>query len=142
MQVRVNGPDTAPVYKFLKSQKSGSLGARIKWNFTKFLVDEEGHVIRRYSPTTPPLAIENDIKKALRVAWEALQLFQTIASVLKISWTKNKHTPLIFLVFVYNAYSCLWLYLCCCMKIFFDPLYSTCCVEELIPRKLFNLVYC
>ncbi|XP_057424520.1 probable glutathione peroxidase 5 [Lotus japonicus] len=67
-KVRVNGPDTAPVYKFLKSQKSGSLGARIKWNFTKFLVDEEGHVIRRYSPTTPPLAIENDIKKALRVA--------------------------------------------------------------------------
>lgn len=55
----MNGPDTAPVYKFLKAQKSGSLGSRrIKWNFTKFLVDEEGRVIQRYSPTTQPLAIE------------------------------------------------------------------------------------
>ncbi|XP_004495228.1 probable glutathione peroxidase 4 [Cicer arietinum] len=68
-KVRVNGEDTAPVYKYLKAQKCGSLGSRrIKWNFTKFLVDEEGHVIQRYSPTTPPLAIQNDIKKALRVA--------------------------------------------------------------------------
>ncbi|KAI4349540.1 hypothetical protein L6164_010119 [Bauhinia variegata] len=64
--VRVNGPDTAPVYKFLKAKKSGLWGARIKWNFTKFLVDREGHVMERFSTTTPPLAIENDIKKALR----------------------------------------------------------------------------
>jgi glutathione peroxidase len=55
----VNGKDTAPVYKYLKAQKSGSLGSRrIKWNFTKFLVDEKGHVIQRYSPTTQPFAIE------------------------------------------------------------------------------------
>lgn len=55
----MNGQDTAPVYKYLKSQKCGSLGSRrIKWNFTKFLVDEEGRVIQRYSPTTQPLAIE------------------------------------------------------------------------------------
>ncbi|KAK7277664.1 hypothetical protein RJT34_22679 [Clitoria ternatea] len=67
-KIRVNGPKTAPVYKFLKTQKSGTLGSRIKWNFTKFLVDEEGRVIQRYGPTTKPLAIENDIKKALRVA--------------------------------------------------------------------------
>ncbi|KAI4349539.1 hypothetical protein L6164_010119 [Bauhinia variegata] len=65
-KVRVNGPDTAPVYKFLKAKKSGLWGARIKWNFTKFLVDREGHVMERFSTTTPPLAIENDIKKALR----------------------------------------------------------------------------
>lgn len=58
LQIRVNGPDTAPVYKFLKARKSGFLGSRIKWNFTKFLVDKEGNVIQRYSPTTPPLAIE------------------------------------------------------------------------------------
>ncbi|XP_054800443.1 probable glutathione peroxidase 4 [Prosopis cineraria] len=64
-KVRVNGPDASPVYKFLKSQKNGFLGSRIKWNFTKFLVDKEGHVIQRYGPTTPPLAFENDIKKAL-----------------------------------------------------------------------------
>ncbi|KAI3423212.1 Glutathione peroxidase [Psidium guajava] len=67
-KVRVNGPDTAPVYKFLKASKSGFLGSRIKWNFTKFLVDKEGHAISRYGPTTSPLAIEADIKKALGVA--------------------------------------------------------------------------
>jgi len=54
----VNGSESAPVYKFLKANKSGLVGSRIKWNFTKFLVDEEGHVINRYSPTTKPLAIE------------------------------------------------------------------------------------
>ncbi|XP_027353415.1 probable glutathione peroxidase 5 [Abrus precatorius] len=64
-KVRVNGPDTAPVYRFLKAKKSGFLGSRIKWNFTKFLVDKEGQVIQRYGPTTSPFAIENDIKKAL-----------------------------------------------------------------------------
>ncbi|XP_052170409.1 protein HUA2-LIKE 2-like [Diospyros lotus] len=64
-KVRVNGPDTAPVYKFLKANKGGFLGSRIKWNFTKFLVEKEGHVIRRYAPTTSPLAIEKDIQKAL-----------------------------------------------------------------------------
>nr|KYP71561.1 putative glutathione peroxidase 4 [Cajanus cajan] len=58
-KIRVNGSDTAAVYKFLKAQKAGCLGSkRIKWNFTKFLVDEEGRVISRYSPTTKPFAIE------------------------------------------------------------------------------------
>ncbi|KAH1077963.1 hypothetical protein GLYMA_19G154100v4 [Glycine max] len=57
-KVRVNGPDTAPVYKFLKANKTGFLGSRIKWNFTKFLVDKEGHVLARYGPTTSPLSIE------------------------------------------------------------------------------------
>ncbi|XWS31605.1 hypothetical protein CRYUN_Cryun23aG0090800 [Craigia yunnanensis] len=66
-KVRVNGPTTEPVYKFLKSNKSGFLGSRIKWNFTKFLVDKDGHVLGRYSPITTPLAIEADIKKALGV---------------------------------------------------------------------------
>ncbi|EOX94826.1 Glutathione peroxidase 4 [Theobroma cacao] len=66
-KVRVNGPKTEPVYKFLKSNKSGFLGSRIKWNFTKFLVDKNGHVLGRYGPTTAPLAIEADIKKALGV---------------------------------------------------------------------------
>ncbi|XP_042488898.1 protein HUA2-LIKE 3-like [Macadamia integrifolia] len=65
-KVCVNGPDTTPVYKFLKASKPGrTFGSRIKWNFTKFLVDKEGHVISRYSPTTSPLSIEQDIHKAL-----------------------------------------------------------------------------
>ncbi|XP_042518704.1 probable glutathione peroxidase 4 [Macadamia integrifolia] len=65
-KVRVNGPDAAPVYKFLKASKSGgAFGSRIKWNFTKFLVDKEGRVIKRYATTTAPLSIEKDIQKAL-----------------------------------------------------------------------------
>ncbi|KAF8387996.1 hypothetical protein HHK36_026662 [Tetracentron sinense] len=64
-KIRLNGPDTAPVYKFLKASKTGTFGSRIKWNFTKFLVDKEGHAISRYAPITTPMAIETDIKKAL-----------------------------------------------------------------------------
>ncbi|XP_010524011.1 PREDICTED: probable glutathione peroxidase 5 [Tarenaya hassleriana] len=64
-KVRVNGENAAPVYKFLKASKPGLLGSRIKWNFTKFLVGKDGRVIDRYGPTTPPLSIEKDIKKAL-----------------------------------------------------------------------------
>ncbi|KAK4720288.1 hypothetical protein R3W88_018626 [Solanum pinnatisectum] len=57
-KVRVNGPDAAPVYQFLKSSNSGFLGSSIKWNVTKFLIDKEGKVIKRYGSTTAPLAIE------------------------------------------------------------------------------------
>ncbi|KAL0435769.1 UNVERIFIED_CONTAM: putative glutathione peroxidase 5 [Sesamum radiatum] len=64
-KVKVNGPDAAPVYKFLKARKGGYCGSSIKWNFTKFLVDKHGHVIKRYGTATSPLAIERDIRKAL-----------------------------------------------------------------------------
>ncbi|PIN18175.1 Glutathione peroxidase [Handroanthus impetiginosus] len=64
-KVKVNGSEAAPVYKFLKASKGGFFGSSIKWNFTKFLVDKDGHVIKRYGPTTAPLDIEGDIKKAL-----------------------------------------------------------------------------
>ncbi|KAJ8615816.1 hypothetical protein MRB53_035188 [Persea americana] len=64
-KVEVNGNNTAPVYKFLKSHKGGWLGDGIKWNFTKFLVDKDGNVVARYAPTTAPLKIENDIQKLL-----------------------------------------------------------------------------
>ncbi|KAL8530697.1 hypothetical protein ACS0TY_007654 [Phlomoides rotata] len=64
-KVKVNGPKAAPVYNFLKASKGGWFGSRIKWNFTKFLVDKNGHVIERYAPTTSPFAIEADIKKVL-----------------------------------------------------------------------------
>uniref|UniRef100_A0A804RAM7 Glutathione peroxidase n=1 Tax=Zea mays TaxID=4577 RepID=A0A804RAM7_MAIZE len=58
-KVRVNGPDAAPVYKFLKASKPGLFGSsRIKWNFTKFLVDKDGKVIERYGTSTAPMAIE------------------------------------------------------------------------------------
>lgn len=64
-KVDVNGPNTVPIYNFLKLSKGGFMGSRIKWNFTKFLVNKDGHVISRYSPTTSPLGIEKDIKTAL-----------------------------------------------------------------------------
>ncbi|KAI3682728.1 hypothetical protein L1987_82924 [Smallanthus sonchifolius] len=64
-KIRVNGPKAAPLYKFLKAKKGGFCGSRIKWNFTKFLVDKEGRVIGRYGPSTSPLSIVGDIQKAL-----------------------------------------------------------------------------
>ncbi|KMT06110.1 hypothetical protein BVRB_7g162820 [Beta vulgaris subsp. vulgaris] len=65
-KVCVNGPKTAPMYKFLKASKRASLcGSGIRWNFTKFLVGKDGKVIQRYGTTTPPLSIEDDILKAL-----------------------------------------------------------------------------
>ncbi|KAL0329999.1 UNVERIFIED_CONTAM: putative glutathione peroxidase 2 [Sesamum radiatum] len=57
-KIDVNGKNTAPLYKFLKSEKGGVLVDAIKWNFTKFLVNKEGKVVQRYAPTTSPLAIE------------------------------------------------------------------------------------
>lgn len=57
-KVDVNGEDAAPIYKFLKSSKTGRMGEDIKWNFAKFLVDRQGHVAERYAPTTYPLSIQ------------------------------------------------------------------------------------
>lgn len=57
-QVDVNGPNTAPIYKFLKSSAGGFLGDLVKWNFEKFLVDKNGKVVERYPPTTSPFQIE------------------------------------------------------------------------------------
>lgn len=54
----MNGNNAAPLYKFLKSERGGLFGERIKWNFTKFLVDKEGHVVNRYAPTCSPFNIE------------------------------------------------------------------------------------
>uniref|UniRef100_A0A0E0HQ04 Glutathione peroxidase n=1 Tax=Oryza nivara TaxID=4536 RepID=A0A0E0HQ04_ORYNI len=64
-KVDVNGPNTAPIYKFLKSSAGGFLGDLVKWNFEKFLVDKTGKVVERYPPTTSPFQIEKDIQKLL-----------------------------------------------------------------------------
>ncbi|MDK2968200.1 glutathione peroxidase [Lacrimispora sp.] len=60
-KIEVNGSGESPLYSYLKSQKSGFLGSKIKWNFTKFLVDKEGTVVNRYSPTDKPEQLEKDI---------------------------------------------------------------------------------
>lgn len=65
-KIDVNGRDTHPLYRFLKSSARGVWGTqRIKWNFTKFLVDKNGKVIRRYAPKVTPEAIEKDIVSLL-----------------------------------------------------------------------------
>lgn len=65
-KIEVNGPNTHPLYKVLKSEAKGLLGSeKIKWNFTKFLVNREGQVVRRYPPTTKPEDIRDDIEKLL-----------------------------------------------------------------------------
>lgn len=64
-KIDVNGSGAHPLYDWLKSERKGILGGAIKWNFTKFLVDRDGHVVSRYAPTTEPADIADDIEKLL-----------------------------------------------------------------------------
>jgi glutathione peroxidase len=65
-KIDVNGDNAHPLFNHLKTQAPGILGSKgIKWNFTKFLINREGEVIKRYAPTTKPKDIEADIKKLL-----------------------------------------------------------------------------
>ena len=64
-KVDVNGDDAHPVFQWLRAQKGGLLGSKIKWNFTKFLVGKDGQVIGRFAPTTKPEKLSDDIEKAL-----------------------------------------------------------------------------
>lgn len=62
----VNGANAHPIYKYLKSElKGGLLGSSIKWNFAKFLIDKEGKPYKRYSPTTAPENLKEDIEELL-----------------------------------------------------------------------------
>ena len=61
-KIEVNGKEESPLYTFLKAQIKG----RIKWNFTKFLVDKEGNVVKRFEPTDKPEDFENDIAELLK----------------------------------------------------------------------------
>ncbi|WP_028219476.1 glutathione peroxidase [Paraburkholderia oxyphila] len=65
-KIDVNGANAHPLYKWLKGEAPGVLGiGRIKWNFTKFLVDRNGNVVKRYAPATKPDAIAADIEALL-----------------------------------------------------------------------------
>ncbi|WP_413375270.1 glutathione peroxidase [Alkalihalobacillus sp. 1P02AB] len=64
-KIKVNGSGADPLYKHLKKAKKGVLSSEIKWNFTKFLVNEEGEVVERFSPQTAPEKLEGDIVKLL-----------------------------------------------------------------------------
>jgi glutathione peroxidase len=65
-KIEVNGPGASPLYAWLKNQAPGLLGTRrIKWNFTKFLIDRHGRVLKRFGPPKPPGAIGREIEKLL-----------------------------------------------------------------------------
>ncbi len=64
-RIEVNGAGTHPLYDFLKSEAPGLFNRNIKWNFTKFLVDRDGRVVKRFAPATSPEKIEKDILKIL-----------------------------------------------------------------------------
>ncbi|MCB2058430.1 MAG: glutathione peroxidase [Novosphingobium sp.] len=65
-KVEVNGANEPPLYSWLKQEAPGLMGTRsIKWNFTKFLIDRQGQVVRRYAPTDKPESIARDIEKLL-----------------------------------------------------------------------------
>jgi glutathione peroxidase len=65
-KVDVNGEKTAPIYSWMKAEAPGLLGTEmIKWNFTKFLIGKDGHVIKRYAPQVEPKDIGEDIEAAL-----------------------------------------------------------------------------
>lgn len=65
-KIDVNGSNAHPLYRHLKEEAPGLLGSKaVKWNFTKFLVDREGRVVRRYAPTDTPESLERDIEALL-----------------------------------------------------------------------------
>jgi glutathione peroxidase len=67
-KVNVNGNDASPLFKYLTTEARGILGTKdVKWNFTKFLVNRQGEVVKRYASATNPLSIQEDISELLHV---------------------------------------------------------------------------
>ena len=65
-KVDVNGPDASPLFDWMKKQAKGLMGSTsIKWNFTKFLIDRTGNVVKRYGPQDKPESIARDVEKLL-----------------------------------------------------------------------------
>lgn len=64
-KIDVNGPTAHPLWRWMCTQKAGVIGGRIAWNFTKFLIDGEGKVLRRYAPPVPPSRIARRIESEL-----------------------------------------------------------------------------
>ena len=65
-KIDVNGKNAHPIYKYLKGELSGLFGSKIKWNFTKFLIDSNGNPIKRFSPTTVPEKIDQYLINILK----------------------------------------------------------------------------
>lgn len=77
-KVDVNGPDAHPVFKYLKKELPGILGGKIKWNFTKFLLDHNGRSVKRFSPATKPDKIESYLQKYLHINNESSYGLRTV----------------------------------------------------------------
>ncbi|WP_297091267.1 glutathione peroxidase [uncultured Draconibacterium sp.] len=65
-KIDVNGENAHPIYKYLKTELKGTFGSKIKWNFTKFLIDNDGNPVKRFSPTTKPEKIEKYLTKIIQ----------------------------------------------------------------------------
>lgn len=63
--VKINGADAHPLFKLLTEETKGVMGKAVKWNFTKFLVDKNGHIVKRFGPTATPLTFQEEIKMYL-----------------------------------------------------------------------------
>jgi len=63
--VKINGKEAHPLFDYLTSNTKGVLSSSIKWNFTKFLIDKNGNIVRRFGPTEKPENLEDDIKRVL-----------------------------------------------------------------------------
>ena len=102
-KIKVNGKEADPLYDWLKSQAKGPLGKRIEWNFAKFLIDQNGNVIKRFSAKTEPETIVTELEslfkqhtseKLIAKALLALLTFvMSIDSLLKnmTNWLQNDH---------------------------------------------------
>ncbi|MEK4700420.1 glutathione peroxidase [Solibacillus sp. FSL R7-0668] len=64
--IKVNGAEAHPLFQYLTAETKGFLGQAVKWNFTKFLVDRDGKVVKRYAPQDNPLKAEQEITKLLK----------------------------------------------------------------------------
>jgi glutathione peroxidase len=64
-KINVNGANAHPLYKYLTKETTGLLGGAIKWNFTKFLIDREGNIVKRYAPNTEPEQMTEKIEQLL-----------------------------------------------------------------------------
>lgn len=65
-KIEVNGDNAHPLYKYLRKELKGIFGSKIKWNFTKFLISQDGQPLKRFAPTTKPEKIEKHIQELLK----------------------------------------------------------------------------
>ncbi len=64
-KIEVNGKNEDPLFKYIKNESKGVIGSRIKWNFTKFLVDKNGNVLKRFAPSDTPEKIDSYVAEQL-----------------------------------------------------------------------------